>query len=151
MLFKELISRNLICVEPTTKLTEVAKRMADQNIGSVLVLSENDKPRGIITDRDIVVRCIAKNLDVNDTTVEQVLTENLQFCHEDSPISEVIKKMHDSGVRRLPVVDRNGKAVGIVSFGAVLAALTEELAGVTSKEKKEKGEKMGKRPEVKAA
>lgn len=145
MLFKELISRNLICVEPTTKLSEVAKRMAEHNVGSVLVLKRDDKPRGIITDRDIVVRCIARNLDVADTTVEQVLTENLEYCHEDSPISEVIKKMHDSGVRRLPVVDRNGKAIGIVSFGAVLAALTQELADVTSKEK------MGKRGEVKAA
>jgi CBS domain-containing protein len=132
MLKNILNNIELITCQPDAKISDVAKMMADHNVGAVLVLDEDsDKPRGILTDRDIVVRCLAKNLDINDTTVENVLSESLATVKETDGIYDCIQKMRESGVRRMPVVDHEGKAVGVVSFGDLLAVLSEEFAALT--------------------
>lgn len=118
--------QKLVCVEPDAKVSEVAQEMQKNDVGCVLVLT-NGRPRGLITDRDIVVRCVARNLDVNDTTVENVMSESPECCNETDGVFEVIRKMRDSGVRRMPVVDQNGDAVGVISFGDLLRILAKEL------------------------
>ena len=126
-MLKDIVSPDLVTVEPHATLMDVARLMESRNVGCVLVLS-NGKPRGLITDRDIVVRCLAANLDANDTTVENVLTESLATCSENDGIFDCIRKMRSSGVRRMPVVDQAGKAVGIVTFGDLIAILSKELS-----------------------
>lgn len=118
---------DLVTVEPDAKVIEVAKLMERENVGCVLVLSEG-KPRGLITDRDIVVRCIAKNVDVSDCTVEQVMTESVETAKDTDGVFDCIRKMRDAGVRRMPVVDDEGKAVGIITAGDLLAMLSKEFA-----------------------
>jgi signal-transduction protein with cAMP-binding, CBS, and nucleotidyltransferase domain len=125
-MLKEIISRNLVTAEPDAKITEVARLMADRGVGAVLILSDG-KPRGIITDRDIVLRCVADHLDVEDTTVENVLTESVQSAVETDGLFDVIHKMRQARVRRIAVVDKNGKAVGIISFGDIVSILAKEM------------------------
>lgn len=130
-MLRDIVNRELVTVEPDAKVVEVAKQMADQDVGSVLVLS-NGKPRGILTDRDIVVRCLAKNIDVSDCTIENIMTESLETCNEEDGIFECIEKMRSAKVRRMPVVNQQGKVIGIISFGDLLAVLSKEFAELTS-------------------
>jgi CBS domain-containing protein len=125
-MLKEIVSRNLVAVEPDAKILDVARTMRDRDVGAVLVLTDG-KPRGIITDRDIVVRCVADNLDFADTTVENVLTESVHTVSENDGLYDVIHKMREAKVRRIPVVDRQGNAIGIVSFGDIIAIISKEL------------------------
>lgn len=117
----------LVTVEPDTKVGDVSRLMAEKNVGTVLVLTDG-KPRGILTDRDIVVRCLAKNIDVEDCSVENVMTESLETCQEDEGVFDAIKKMKKAGVRRIPVVSKkDGKVIGVVSFGDFTRILSKEL------------------------
>lgn len=125
-MLREIIQPDVVCVEPDARVTDVARLMSERDVGSVLVLT-NDRPRGIITDRDLVVRCLAENLDPGDTTIENIMTESVESCFETDGIFDCIEKMRKTRVRRMPVVDEQGKAVGIVSFGDILAILTKEL------------------------
>ncbi len=127
----QIMHRNLVTLEPHAPVSEAARLMADRDVGCVVVLNANGKPRGIITDRDIVVRCIARNIDVWDTTVENIVSEELATCRVDDGIFDCIEKMREAGVRRMPVVDKKGHAVGIVSFGDLLAFLSREFYDLT--------------------
>jgi signal-transduction protein with cAMP-binding, CBS, and nucleotidyltransferase domain len=129
-MIRDLIAKNkLVTVEPDARVTEVARKMTDEDIGAVMVVDEEDgKPRGILTDRDIVVRCIAKNIDVNDCTVEQILTESVELVKESDGVFDCIHKMKNARVRRMPVVDDQGKAVGIISFGDLIGMLSMEFS-----------------------
>jgi CBS domain-containing protein len=129
-MLRDVINRELTCVEPNSRVTEAAMLMEKKDIGCVLVL-ENGKPRGVLTDRDIVLRCVAKNVDVDDCTVENVMTETLQTVKETDGIFDVIETMRGAGIRRIPVVDAQGHAVGMVSFGDMLAILSKELYELT--------------------
>jgi CBS domain-containing protein len=129
-MIRDLIQNNkIVTVEPDARIPEVARKMMDQNVGAVLVVDEEDgKPRGIITDRDIVLRCIAKNIDVNDCTVEQVLSETVETVSDTAGVFDCIHKMREAGVRRMPVTDEHGRTVGIVSFGDLLGMLSTEFS-----------------------
>jgi CBS domain-containing protein len=121
-MIRDLIQNNkIVTVEPDARIPEVARKMMDQNVG-------DGKPRGIITDRDIVLRCIAKNIDVNDCTVEQVLSEVVETVLDTAGVFDCIHKMREAGVRRMPVTDEHGRTVGIVSFGDLLGMLSTEFS-----------------------
>jgi CBS domain-containing protein len=144
-MLKDVMCTNLVTVEPNVSVSEAAKLMDKENVGCVLVL-ENDMPRGIITDRDIVVRCIAQNIDVDDCTVENVMTEALQTVSQNEGIYDGIRKMREAGVRRLPIVDDNGKAVGILSFGDIAALLAKEAMELTETTTSAAEQRLGKEP-----
>ena len=124
---KDIITDRVVSVAPETKVSEVARKMAEENVGAVLVC-EDKKPRGILTDRDIVIRCISKEIDVDDCTVEQILTEPVECVQDTDGIFDCIRKMSDMGVRRIPVVNSNGEVVGLVSFGDLIMVLGRELS-----------------------
>lgn len=129
-MLRDILNRRLVTVSPDAKVIEAARLMEEANVGSVLVL-DNDKPRGILTDRDIVVRCIAQNVDVTDCTVENILSESLVVCHETDGIFDCIRRMREAKVRRMPVLNDQGKVVGIVSFGDLMAMLGREMGELT--------------------
>jgi CBS domain-containing protein len=130
-MLKDVINRRLVSIEPDAKVTDAARLMSERDVGSVIVLT-NGKPRGIITDRDIVVRCLAENIDVEDCTVEQVMTESIETVTETEGLFDCIRKMRKAQVRRIPVVDQSGLAIGVVSFGDILALLSKEFSEITS-------------------
>jgi CBS domain-containing protein len=125
-----ICSRTTHLVAPTESAQTAAERMKRENVGTLLVLDEEKKPIGILTDRDIVLRVVASGLDAPQTTVGRILTAHPRSVSEETPIEDAVALMRTLGVRRLPVVDGRGRLAGIVSLDDVLELLTEELADV---------------------
>ena len=130
-MLQNIINRNLVSVRPSANLLQVAQLMEKHNVGSVLILDANDRPAGIITDRDIVVRCVAEGNSADQCLVGDLMSEEPIVCNEKDGIYDAIVKMRDAKVRRMPVVDASGKVIGILSFGDLLAVLSRELADLT--------------------
>jgi CBS domain-containing protein len=116
MQIRDVMSRECKWCTPTAKVTEVARLMAENDFGSVPI-AENDKLVGMVTDRDIVIRGLAKGKDLHRTSTREVMSPNLYYCFDDQSCDEVAENMADIQVRRLPVVTRDKKLVGIVSLG----------------------------------
>lgn len=111
----DVMTVDLVTCPTTTKIADVARLMRDRNIGDVLV-TDDGQLRGIVTDRDIVVRCVAEGIDVNTATLSEACSEELTTVTSDTPIERAAAIMAEHALRRLPVVDR-GMPVGIVSIG----------------------------------
>ena len=126
MRVSEAMTRDVRLCTPGQTIREAAKTMADIDAGSVPV-SENDRLVGMITDRDIAVRAVAEGKGP-DTPVREVMSQEVKYCFDDEELDHVAKNMGDIRVRRLPVVNRDKRLVGIVSLGDV-ALKGERVAG----------------------
>ncbi|MFG2617304.1 CBS domain-containing protein [Streptomyces sp. NPDC048507] len=112
----EVMTGNPVSVERLTTLAEAARVMRDADIGDVLVVDDG-KLRGILTDRDIVVRALAQDRDPADTTVLAVCTTEPVTVRRDDDVDLAVDLMRRHALRRLPVESENGELVGIVSLG----------------------------------
>jgi CBS domain-containing protein len=129
MKLKDIMSRDLEFVDPNTSLQEAAKKMKDINAGPMPVV-EDRKPLGILTDRDITIRAVAEGKDTRKTKVSEIMTQEVIACFEDQDVAEAAKIMGEKQVRRLMILDRNQKLVGIVSLGDIATFTKDkELAG----------------------
>ncbi|MFN3623334.1 MAG: CBS domain-containing protein [Hyphomicrobium sp.] len=115
-------------VGPQTSVTEIAKKMRELDIGSIPV-GENDRLIGMVTDRDIICRCVADGRNASDLTARDVMTEGIIYCRDRDSIDEALGIMEKRQVRRLPVIDDNKRMVGILSFGDISHAAPPQLAG----------------------
>ena len=113
----EVMTRQVRLANPDQTIRQAAEMMADADVGS-LPVGENDRLIGMITDRDIVLRAVAEGRDAN-TTVREVMTDRIQYCYEDDSIDDVARNMADLGVRRLPVINRDKRLVGIVALSNI--------------------------------
>jgi len=113
----EVMTRDVRIASPSQTIREVAAAMADGDVGS-LPVGENDRLVGMITDRDIVLRAVAKGLDPK-TQVREVMTDRIQYCFEDDDIESVAENMAELGVRRLAVLNRDKRLVGIVALSNI--------------------------------
>jgi CBS domain-containing protein len=113
----EAMTRNAHIADPNQSLTEAAKMMADCDCG-VLPVGENDRLVGMITDRDIVVRALAKG-KTGDAKIREVMSKDVKYCFEEDDVDEVARNMGDLQVRRLPVLSRDKRLTGIVSLGDI--------------------------------
>jgi len=111
----ELMTSKVKVVRPDDSVQKAAAIMADQDVGA-LPVCDGTRLKGMITDRDIAVRAVAKGLGVN-TPVREVMTEEVIWCTEDDDTQELLKRMGSSQIRRVPVVDSNRNLVGIVALG----------------------------------
>ena len=116
----------LVTCAPQTNATEIARLMRVHDVGAVLICV-NQKPVGIITDRDLVLRCLAANQDPQQCNASQFMTSHVACANETDGIYDVISLMLKSKIRRIPVIDAAGKAVGIISHGDLIALLSHEL------------------------
>ncbi|HWC17271.1 MAG TPA: CBS domain-containing protein [Terriglobales bacterium] len=116
MKVSDLMTTEVETVRMDSTLEEVASIMKVDNIGAVPVVDEDDDLVGIITDRDIVVRCIADGKNPAETNVEEVLTHELETIEPDADIEEAARLMADKQIRRLPVCE-DGDLVGMLSIG----------------------------------
>jgi CBS domain-containing protein len=117
MKVSEIMTRDVRVASPNETLQQAAKLMASLDAG-VLPVGENDRLIGMITDRDIAIRGIGEGRSP-DTAVREVMTEDVKFCFEDQEIEDVARTMGDIQVRRLPVLNRQKRLVGILSLGDV--------------------------------
>ena len=109
---------------------QAAARMQSRAVGTLVVLNESQEPIGLITDRDLVERVMAKQRNPNDTLVSDVMTTPPKVIHEDASIESALSLMRSGRFRRLPVVDDNRKLVGLVSLDDVLMLLAEEFKDI---------------------
>lgn len=114
-LVSQIMQTILITVSPKTSIFEAAKLMDEENVGTVLVLGNEKKLLGMVTDRQIVVRAIAHKRDLSTTTVDEIMTKWPMTIFPDTTCKEAIEIMGDYGYRRLPV-EKNGQLVGIISL-----------------------------------
>lgn len=113
-------------------IVDAAQIMRTKHVGSVIAIDENRRPVGILTDRDIVVGVVAQDPeDLLRLSVRDVCTPGPIVALEDEDLDAVMARMRRYGIRRVPVVDREGLLVGVFSMDDALAALARELAGVT--------------------
>jgi CBS domain-containing protein len=106
--------------------------MRDEDIGSLPVV-ENERLVGMVTDRDIVVRAVAEGQDVRTATAREAMSPRILYCFDDQTVEEVLENMGEQQIRRLPVVDRDKRLVGVVSLGD-LARSAKKKAGDALKE-----------------
>ena len=118
MEIKDIMLRSLETVEPDESLSEAARKMAAQNIG-FLPVWQDGALIGVLTDRDIVVRAVARGFDPEQTIVEEVMTSMVVSLPESSDIEDASDLMETKHVRRLVVTDENDMPVGIVSMDKV--------------------------------
>jgi CBS domain-containing protein len=115
---------------PDESVRSVAERMADAGVGTVVVLGEDRRPIGILTDRDIAVRCVAQRRDPDATDVGTVMSAPATCVHESTPIETALARMAGAHARRVVVVNDGEKLVGILALDDVLELLAEELTSV---------------------
>jgi len=124
----KVMTERVSWVDPDTTIPEIARRMRSEDIGSVPV-AENDRLVGIVTDRDIVLRIVAENGDTATATARHVMSPHILYCYEDETVSDVLKNMGDNQVRRLPVLNRDKRLVGVVSLGDLSRAAEQRAGG----------------------
>lgn len=135
MKVSEAMTRDVRIANPGETIRQAARTMAEIDAG-VLPVQENDRLVGMITDRDIAVRAVAAG-KAPDTPIRDVMSSDLCYCFDDQEIAVVAANMADIKVRRLPVVDREKRLVGILSLGDIAQAddqerpAVEALCGVT--------------------
>ena len=117
MKVREVMTPNPTVIAPTQSICDAARMMADCDAG-ILPVGENDRLVGMITDRDIAIRAVAKNRGP-DTPVRDVMSQEVLYCFEDEDVDHVARNMGEQQVRRLPVVSRDKRLIGIVSIGDV--------------------------------
>ena len=130
MFVRDIMTQGVECVRPDTTIEEAARKMRDLDVGPLPVCGDDDRLAGMLTDRDITVRAIAEGKDPRTTQVCDIMTPEIVYCYEDQDVTEAAKLMETKQIRRLVVLDRNKRLVGIVSLGD-LAVKThnQELAG----------------------
>lgn len=129
MKLSSIMTGGIETIRPQATLAEAAKKMASQDIGSLPVCSDRRSVVGIITDRDITVRAVARGMDPNHTRVEEVMTKDVLSCSSDSEVEEACVLMEKRQVRRLLVTGDDDTPVGIVSLGDIALCLRESQAG----------------------
>lgn len=129
MRVSECMSREVQVATPDETLQQAAKTMADIDAG-FLPVSDGARLIGIITDRDIAVRAVAKGLRP-EAHVREIMSDEVLYCFEDQQADEVLDNMADIQVRRLPVVDRDKRLVGVISISDLAEGGEESQAGET--------------------
>ncbi|MGW7528352.1 CBS domain-containing protein [Streptomyces sp. NPDC054783] len=112
---REIMTSDPVTVSERTPITEVARLMRERNIGDIIV-GDADHVRGLVTDRDLVIRAIAEHRDPDATTVADVCSTDLITCSPQDAVDEAVRLMREHALRRLPVVDE-GHLVGALSLG----------------------------------
>jgi len=115
MKVREVMTSNVCLVDPDRSICEAAQMMADQDIGA-LPVGENDRLVGMVTDRDIAVRAVAQGLGPN-TKIRDVMSQEVLYCFDEEELEDAAQNMGSLKVRRLPVLNRDKRLVGIVSIG----------------------------------
>ena len=128
MKVQDVMTADVSFVGPDNSILEIARKMRDGDIGSVPVV-ENDRLVGMVTDRDVVVRVIAEGGDVRTKTARDAMSPGVLYCFSDESVETVLENMGGQQIRRLPVVNRDKRLVGVVSLGDLALSGKRKAAG----------------------
>jgi CBS domain-containing protein len=127
MKVKEVMHKGVDWVGPDTPITELAKLMRQHDVGAIPI-GENDKLIGMVTDRDIVCKGLARDgFDPRRSTARDVMTEGIHCCREDDDLAKAVRHMETLKIRRLPVINKNKRMVGILSLGDISSTASTDL------------------------
>ncbi len=127
----EICNRQVIVAAPDESVTELVRLMREYHVGDVVVVEERAGERvpvGIVTDRDIVIEVLAEDVEPLRVAARDIMSVDLQVGSEHDEVMEVIKRMREHGIRRLPIVNDAGGLVGIVSVDDLIDLLAEHLS-----------------------
>ena len=128
MRIQDVMTAEVSFVHPDTPILEIARKMRDGDIGATPVV-EDERLIGMVTDRDVVVRVIADGGDVRTKTARDAMSPGILYCFVDESVEAVLENMGDQQIRRLPVVDREKRLVGVVSLGDLALSGKRKAAG----------------------
>ncbi len=128
MKVRDAMHKDVMWRSPTTLLSEIARLMQREGIGSVPI-GENDRLVGMVTDRDIAIRGVARGEDLSSKTARDVMSAGLTYCRDDEDMNDAIERMEKRRIRRLPVINAENRLVGILSLGDVSQATSPAKAG----------------------
>jgi len=127
MKVKEVMHKGVDWVSPTTPVTELAKLMRARDVGCIPI-GEDDRLIGMVTDRDIVCQGLADdNFDARRATARDVMTDGIHCCREEDDLAKAVHHMEMLQVRRLPVINKSKRMVGIISLGDVSHSISGDL------------------------
>ena len=128
MQIQDVMTTDVSFVRPETSILEITRKMRDGDIGATPVV-EDDRLVGMVTDRDIVVRIIAEGGDVRTKTARDAMSPGVLYCFGDQSVESVLENMGDQQIRRLPVIDRDKRLIGVVSLGDLALSGRRKAAG----------------------
>jgi len=128
MRIQDVMTAEVSFVRPDTPILEIARKMRDGDIGATPVV-EDERLIGMVTDRDVVVRVVAEGGDVRTATARDAMSPGILYCFVDESVEAVLENMGDQQIRRLPVVDRQKRLVGVVSLGDLALSGKRKAAG----------------------
>jgi CBS domain-containing protein len=124
---KEAMHKGVDWVGPDTPVSEIAKLMREHDIGAVPI-GENDRLTGMVTDRDIVCKGLAEDgFDARRATARDVMTAGIHCCREDDALAKAVRHMEELKIRRLPVINKSRRMVGMLSLGDVSYSAPSDL------------------------
>ena len=127
MIVKDAMHKGVDWVSPDTPVTELAKLMRDHDVGAIPI-GENDRLVGMVTDRDIVCKGLAHDtFDAHRATARDVMTAEIHCCREDDDLAKAVRHMEELKVRRLPVINKSKRMIGILSLGDVSQSAPVDL------------------------
>ena len=119
-------------VAPDATVKAIAMKMKELDVGAIPV-AKNGELAGMITDRDIAIRCIANGKDLSKITAKEIMTKGVVSCRDTESVENAVRIMEGKKIRRLPVLDEAKHMVGMVSLGDVSHALSQDITGEVTK------------------
>lgn len=133
MTLETVCNREVLVVDKHDTILEAAALMRKHHAGDVVIVEERNGsryPTGIVTDRDIVIELIAKGIPIDTVTVGDLRCRELVLAQQDDDLLDAIQLMRQKGVRRLPVVDKSGALIGIITADDLIELIAEQLQGI---------------------
>jgi CBS domain-containing protein len=118
----ELCALEVAMASPGDRADDAARRMRDAGVGTLVVVDANDRPLGIVTDRDLATRCVAEGRDAHRTTLAELMSNPVAWIHAEASVERALDEMARLGVRRLAVIDERERLVGVFALDDVFRA-----------------------------
>lgn len=131
MKIKDIMTKEIACVDTSSSAADAAKKMRDQNVGTVLIV-EKDQLKGLVTDRAITTRAVAAEKDPRNVPVTDIMTRDIVGCSENDDLFDALKMMGEKKIRRLPVVNDRSQLVGVVSMADIAQQMREGIDSMFS-------------------
>lgn len=138
MSLERIGSKTVVTISPDATVLEAAKLMHSKHIGC-LVVTDDSRPTGILTDRDIVLKLVASEKQPGQTAVKNIMTTNPTMVNVNYDVLDAVRLMRNRGVRRLPIIDEHRHLLGIITMDDVLTAFGAELGDLAGAVQKEFG------------
>ena len=136
----EICQRAVACIDNTADLSAAAQMMRERHVGFLIVYRAGDelrRPIGVLTDRDIVIEVLAKQVAADALTVEDVMTRQPVIANEGEELADVLQGMRMAGIRRVPVVDARGALLGVLAIDDVFEVMTNFMCDIIGSVKNE--------------